>query len=73
MCSTGGDPNDSNQLRPLLGGHTTAIKRKDWQAACEERDIERRRFNDNLKDLLSAKVVREVIPGKTFEPVVAEA
>ena len=23
MCSTGGDPDDSNQLRPLSGGHTT--------------------------------------------------
>lgn len=59
-------------LEELCAEAEVPIKRADWKQACEEQDVAARRFNEGLKSLLEAGVVREVVPGKTFEPVEAD-
>lgn len=68
-------PQQSTILEALEEVHADAgapIKRSDWKQACEEHDVAPRRFNEGVKALLEAGAVREVVPGKTFEPVEAD-
>ncbi|GAA4009358.1 hypothetical protein GCM10022631_22210 [Deinococcus rubellus] len=59
-------------LEGLYADVEAPIKRTDWKQACAEHDVAPRRFNEGLKSLLESGAVREVIQGKTFEPVEAE-
>ncbi len=59
-------------LEELHADAEAPIKRSEWRHACKEHQVAPRRFNEGVKALLEAGVVREVISGKSFEPVEAD-